>query len=590
MRDVIVIGAGGGGPVVAKELAERGLDVLLLEAGARFEDPESEWARFQSEANNPLSGYLRFGPADRSRPAWLRETKAVIAQVAGVGGTTTHYYSNCPRAMPGSFSAYTGADNDAYDRAHEFPFSYKSFIPYYEWVEATLPVQTAPMGTKEEIFFRAAESIGLAHQTGKDVTRESFRPQENAILQPEGNAGRTGDPLKLVFPEARGCTFCGHCLQGCVLPRKAPRNLKAKRSTDNSYVPMALTADRWAADGKAVTLVTDAFATRIHPEVRDGVTVARGVTWRVGATGEHITEDAKVVVIAGGCIETPRLWLNSGLPNPNGWVGRGVTTHYLDLVIGQLPFEAGSSKGPGSAARADFPGRGSIEHAGGFAPGAVIGLMNTSDAGINGFYDNGLSSRASADTAGRLVGNDLKAFFSEIDRLIFLFPLVDDHVEARNRVSISSGFPPDEHGPVAKLELYRPRVRRTFENREFLAQQAVRIARAAGATTVHRAGLAEIIAAHIQSTMRMGHSEDDSVLNANAEARWVKRLFVADNSALANAIGGPNPTLTTQALATRTAEKIFTTYFGGDPWVKRESPVSSIDDGVSRAVQAAGIA
>jgi hypothetical protein len=34
MRDVIVIGAGGGGPVVAKELAAQGLDVLLLEAAA----------------------------------------------------------------------------------------------------------------------------------------------------------------------------------------------------------------------------------------------------------------------------------------------------------------------------------------------------------------------------------------------------------------------------------------------------------------------------------------------------------------------------------------------------------------------------
>ena len=43
MRDVIVIGAGGGGPVVAKELAGRGLDVLLLEGGARHADPEREW-------------------------------------------------------------------------------------------------------------------------------------------------------------------------------------------------------------------------------------------------------------------------------------------------------------------------------------------------------------------------------------------------------------------------------------------------------------------------------------------------------------------------------------------------------------------
>ena len=47
MRDVIVIGAGGGGPVVAKELAARGLDVLMLEAGARFQDPEREWSHFE---------------------------------------------------------------------------------------------------------------------------------------------------------------------------------------------------------------------------------------------------------------------------------------------------------------------------------------------------------------------------------------------------------------------------------------------------------------------------------------------------------------------------------------------------------------
>jgi choline dehydrogenase-like flavoprotein len=76
------------------------------------------------------------------------------------------------------------------------------------------------------------------------------------------------------------------------------------------------------------------------------------------------------------------------------------------------------------------------------------------------------------------------------------------------------------------------------------------------------------------------------VLDPSAEARFVKRLFVADNSALPNSLGGPNPTLTSQALATRTAESIFTRYFGGDPWVERESPVSSIDRTVTRAVAA----
>ncbi len=61
MRDVIVVGAGGGGAVVAKELAGRGLDVLLLEAGARFADPEKDWTHFESDANNPYLGYFRFG-------------------------------------------------------------------------------------------------------------------------------------------------------------------------------------------------------------------------------------------------------------------------------------------------------------------------------------------------------------------------------------------------------------------------------------------------------------------------------------------------------------------------------------------------
>ena len=68
----------------------------------------------------------------------------------------------------------------------------------------------------------------------------------------------------------------------------------------------------------------------------------------------------------------------------------------------------------------------------------------------------------------------------------------------------------------------------------------MRLLRAAGASKVYRINNPPWLY-HIHSTMRMGLSEDDSVLDKNAEARWVKRLFIADNSALANAIGGPNP-------------------------------------------------
>src|SRR5918993_3565450 len=588
MQDVIVIGAGGGGPVVAKELAARGLDVLL-EAGARHADPEHEWTHFTNDANHPFTGYFRFGPADRSRPAWPRDLpqNSAISQSSGVGGSTQHYYANSPRAMPGAFQDYAGEDRDAYDTDYLFPLGYRELVPYYEWVESTLPVQTAPMGTKEEVFYRGAEGLGLPVQTTKDITRASFRPQENAILQPGGTAGQTKDPRELNFPQAQGCTFCGHCLQGCFEPLGAPRNLKAKRSTDNSYIPMALTADLWARGGKAVKLVADAFVVRINTVANS---TARSVTWRFGATGERVTEEARVIVMACGAIATPRLWLMSGLPNPqNSRVGRGLTDHHFDTVIGVMPFDTGSSKGPGSAARADFPGYGMLENTGA-TPAGQASVFTFSDAGIAGFYDNGAPGDAhGADGVGRLVGAELKSAMSDVDRLLSIAVLTDDDVEERNRVTRSKTLPPDEHGPISRVEIHqRNRSKRTNRNRECLVEQAVRLLRAAGASNVYRINTPPWLY-HIHSTMRMGMSEDDSILDKNAEARWVKRLFIADNSALANAIGGPNPTLTTQALATRTAEKIFQRYFGGDPWVEEEVPVSSIDPAVTQAVMSRGV-
>jgi choline dehydrogenase-like flavoprotein len=581
MRDVIVVGAGGGGPVVAKELAGRGLDVLVLEAGPFYRDPEREWSRYENDCNNPADGYFRFGSSDRfEQPPWFREQPqySFVFQLAGTGGTTQHYFGNSPRAMPGVFADYTGADRDAYDVAHRFPFGYRELIPYYEWVEATLPVQTAAMGTKEAVFFRGCERVGLPVNTTKDILRDSFRPQENAILQPGGTAGRTEDPL---FPAATGCTFCGYCFQGCVEPRRAPRNLKAKRQTDNSYLPMMLTADRWG--GRRATLVPDAFVTRVLTEQHGGRTVARGVRWRDTRTGAEHEETASVVVLAGGCTENPRLWLNSGLPNPNGWVGRGYTDHAIDWVIGVFDEYTGNSKGAASSARADFPGRGAIEQVG--LPPALQALsFGLSASGVRGAYDNGRGPTGAWDgRAGRVVGAELKDVLSDVDRLVNILVLTDDDVEPDNRV-IRSVFPPDEHGPIPKVVFdHRDRSPRTQRNREFLNDRAAVILRAAGARTVLRMDFPPV-PLHVHSTMRMGADPADSVLDPYAEARWVDRLFVGDNSALANALGGPNPTLTTQAVATRTAEHIVTKYFGGDPWVATESPVSSVDDRVTRGL------
>lgn len=588
MRDVIVIGAGGGGPVVAKELAARGLDVLVLEAGARNLNPSEEWSHLENDATNPVTGYMRAGPSDRSKPAWLRELpqSSFLWQVSGVGGTTLHYYGNCPRALPGVFRGYRGRDAGMYDRRHEFPFRYRELVPYYEWVEHTLPVQTAAMGTKERTFLEGAERIGLPYQSTKDTHRPGHRAQENAILQPHGTAGKSNDPNRIRYPQARGCTFCGFCFQGCYEPRGAPRNLTAKRSTDNSYVPMALTADVWQRGGKAATLIADAYVTQIHTQG----TSASGVSWRDTRSGDVHREDAKVVVMAGGCVETPRLWLNSRLPNPNDWVGRGMTDHAFDFLTGEFPSYTGSSKGVGSSARCDFPGHGGLENVG--LPPAIQAFGATfSDAGISGEYDNGTAmTTAGADTLGRFVGKDLRDLMEHgIDRLLNVLVITDDDVQPNNRVTLSLEMPADNQGPVPRVALNgRIRTRRTRRNREFLARKAVELLRKAGATKVHRWGQPPLIL-HVQSTMRMGADPKTSVINQSGESRFVKSLFIADNSALANGLGGPNPTLTTQALATRTAENIFHRYFAGDKWVHTESPLVSTSPKVTAAVRRRGL-
>lgn len=580
MRDVIVIGAGAGGPVVAKEIASRGLDVLVLEAGGRNAVPELEWTRFDNDSQNLATGYFRFGPADRSKPAWLRDVphEGTPIQSSGVGGTTVRYAANCPRAVPSAFMDSGGGGAD-----YSFPLAYRELIPYYEWVEATLPVQTAAMGTKELVFLDGAGRLGLPHITTKDVTHAGFRPQENAILQPRGNPGNNSDRMLGSYPRSAGCTSCGHCFGGCINPHGAPENLIAKRSTNYSYIPMALTAGNWAHMGRPITLVTDAFAVWVGTEneqQRAGLRANR-VTWRIGATGELMTEEARVIVLAGGAVETPRLWFNSGLPNPNDWVGRGLTDHFGDVVIGVMPFYTGHSVGPSSAARVDYPGFGMLECLG--APPANTAFsLTASDQGFAHPPADPGSGPAQPDMIGGLVGPELKWALSDVDRLLTAYVVTDDDVDPMNRVTLSSAYPPDEHGPVARLEI-AIRSAAAVAKREFLAAEAIQLMRALGAQRVYRIGAPPFAAAHLHSTMRMGHQEGNSIADANCEARAVNRLFIADASVLANGLGGPNPALTIQALATRTAERIFRLYFGGDAWVHRESPVCSTDPRIAIA-------
>lgn len=563
--DVIVIGAGGGGAVIAKELGESGIKVLVLEAGPWYgnknwpepneyqsetkesSDPgdldgslyRKQLTRLENDMNDFVTGKFRWGAADRRRAPWYRNIpdQAILWQSAGIGGSTLHYYSNSPRAFPDAIN-------------NQWPINYEELIPYYEKVEATLPVEFAPTTSKEELFYFGAEKAGFSMNRTLDVTSIGYRPQPNAILPPNENLMNPNYSLE-ELSHMEGCTLSGHCGQGC--PYGPTLEKMAKRSTNVSYVPLAMKTGN-------VSFRPNTFAMKILTETNSqGNQQAIGVQVRDTWTGEIEEIQAKAVVMAAGCVETPRLWLNSELPH-NPWVGRGLTNHYMDMVTGTFDENTlmdilGSRSvnpfvGHTSAARLDYPGLGMIETIG-ESPGiSAQTLFGFSQYGYNDLQPQ---EQDRWDQRGRLVGAELENAMGDYTRTLTLSAITDDEVSYHNRVALDPNIK-DEHGPVPFVH-YSP-TKKSKQRREQLVKIATNILKEAGAATIHRSDLPPNYFIHLHSTMRMGF-----VVDTSCEAYQVKRLFVADNSVDYNALGGPNPTLTTQALATRTAEKLADKYF-----------------------------
>ncbi|RIX60071.1 GMC family oxidoreductase [Paenibacillus nanensis] len=563
--NVIVIGSGGGGAVVAKELGEKGLKVVVLEAGpwygnSQWPDPgrrgaagsssspkdldialfRNQYTKFEGEMNDLITGRLRWGPADRNRPPWFRNLseRGFVWQVAGVGGTTQVYLANSPRAFPEAVE-------------HIWPISYRELIPYYEKVEATLPVEFAPTTAKEELFYYGAKKAGWPLIKTLNVTSPGYRPQPNAILPPNKSLMNPAYSLEQLA-RMEGCTLAGHCINGC--PHGPSMDKVAKRSTNVSYVPLALQTGN-------VTIRPNAFATRIMTDrhAADGLT-AIGVQFRDTWTGETEELRAEAVVMAAGCIESPRLWLNSGLPQ-NPWVGKGMVNHYMDWVTGlfderDLMSVLGSTStepfvGHTSGARLDYPGLGSI-----LVTGLSPGLTGSMSFGLSqaGYASHPYSAGISAFGQGWVVGAEFQEWMFNYRRTLSIAILTDDDVDSRNGVTLDPMLK-DEHGSLPKIR-YVPG-RKARRNRKELIKIAIDLLYKAGARKVQLSDWPASLLIHIESTMRMG-----VVVDENGEAFQVSRLYIADNSVHFNGLGGVNPTLTTQALATRTAEKLIDKYFG----------------------------
>jgi choline dehydrogenase-like flavoprotein len=563
--DVIVIGAGGDGPALAWRLGVAGVDVLVLEAGPwhgneHWPDPhggpgksasgsstsplsgallDDQFTDHEHDMKDPTSGKLRWGPADRERAPWTRTIpqNGFVWQVAGVGGTTLIYLGNHPRAFPESVNSSA------------WPIEYEELVPYYQELEDLHPIRPAPTTPKEALFYHGCDEAGWDLHDHKNVTSPGYRPMPNAILQPDEALGGDYDG-DFSYPDIEGSTLAGQELHGDPHPRDAPVEERAKRSTLVGFVPRALETGN-------VTIRPNSFVTQIVTDSRGRT--ATGVEFRDTWSGSTATIDSDAVVMAAGAIETPRLWLNSDLPE-NEWVGRGLTTHWFDWVVGvfdeaTLEDAIGTDAvrpyvGQNGAARFDYPGLGAIA-VNAMPPGiTAASIYGISQAGYS--FDNEVPDDAPWDTRGRLAGPELKERMADYERTLTLIIHTDDDPRTENGVRLDPVMR-DEHGRLPLVE-WEPSPE-DDEKRDRLAEIAAKILRSAGASHVHRTDQAPVML-HMQSTMSMG-----KVTDAACEARDVDRLFIGDHSAIPNGLGGANPTHTGQALAIRTADKLIERYF-----------------------------
>ena len=269
--DVVVVGSGAGGGVIAGELAQRGRDVLLLEAGPHL--TAADFVRWEAKATHDLFWPLRLAPLPNGE---------MLAFLAGrcVGGTTTINTKVALRAHVRDVAKWREASGLTTDSGE--PFTASDLAPYYDRVEQVLGVRVRTDWT-----------------TSVHTVEAGFRA--------------LGAELEPVHSYTDGnCMRCGSCLQGC------PTN--AGKSTENTYIH-----DAWARG--LLELRADANVERVLVEDSQ----ATGVEY-VDVDGARHTVRAGAVVVACGALNTPQLLLRSGLRGEA--IGKYLGLHPVRLVYG----------------------------------------------------------------------------------------------------------------------------------------------------------------------------------------------------------------------------------------------------------------
>lgn len=207
--DVVVIGSGFGGSVAALRSAEKGYRVLVLEAGARFED--EDFAKTNWDARRYLWA-PKLGCFGIQRIHKLPDV--LILAGAGVGGGSLNY-ANTLYVPPKAFFQ---------DRQWASIADWESELaPHYATASRMLGVVTNPCQSPVDDAMRdAAQAMGVGESYRKTPVGVFFGPPGERVADPYfGGEG----------PARTGCTECGNCMVGC--------RVGAKNTLMKNYLALA---------------------------------------------------------------------------------------------------------------------------------------------------------------------------------------------------------------------------------------------------------------------------------------------------------------------------------------------------------------
>ena len=540
--NAVVVGAGAGGGVVAKELATAGLSVVLLERGKWYTAFDCRKDDLRNQRTSVLGA--AFGPEDGRNPRVVVDEQGherVVQPSDGdynnnaacVGGGTFSYGAMAWRFMEKDFRMRSTYGTVEGSTLEDWPISYADLEPYYEKAEWEIGVS----GDDSNNVFKSPRR--------KALPMPALPPnREYQVLKPA--AARLGlhpfdiPMLRNSVPyNGRGpCMRCRWCVGFAC-------EVDAKNGTQNTVIPAAL------ATGNC-ELRTECIVKEILTDAQGRVT---GVAY-FDENSRLQEQPADVVVVSGSANESARLLLNSksrlypnGIGNRYDWVGRNLQGHAYTGAVGLFDTEVYDDVGPGAGiAICDF-NHGNKGLIGG-------GLL------ANEFIRLPVQFLNWREPEAPRWGLAHKQFMRQWYRRsmgvmgpVQEMPVFESRVQVDAKVKDAWGI------SVARLSGHRHA--NDIAVAKFLSSKAEAWLKEAGAirTWTFLPGTGVSGGQHQAGTCRMGNDPKTSVVDKYCRVHDVENLYVVDGSVHVTN-GGFNPVLTIMALGYYASEQMVRTWKG----------------------------